>query len=131
MNTDRALEGRGDLTEKEYLKKLENLMASETASEEKSLADFGDMKYAEALAEFKKNNPGKTEQDFQDAIRRIPMESGGKVIDFAKYAKIKDPEVKEISLSELFSPNKTLASLNKDERAAVNKLLKLTFGRKD
>tara|TARA_R110000851_G_scaffold311760_1_gene472058 strand:- start:786 stop:1181 length:396 start_codon:yes stop_codon:yes gene_type:complete len=131
MNTDRALEGRGDLTEKEYLKKLENLMASETASEEKSLAEFGDMKYEEAKDKYLKNNPGKTEQDFQDAIRRIPMESGGKVIDFAKYAKIKDPEVKEISLSELFSPNKTLASLSKDERAAVNKLLKLTFGRKD
>ena len=36
MNTDKALEGRGDLTEKEYLKKLEGIMASETAAEEQS-----------------------------------------------------------------------------------------------
>tara|TARA_R100001377_G_C3149329_1_gene95709 strand:+ start:289 stop:684 length:396 start_codon:yes stop_codon:yes gene_type:complete len=131
MNTDRKLEGKGDLSEKEYLKKLENMFASETAAEERSLAEFGEMKYSEALNRYLENNPSKTEKDFQDSIRRIPMESGGKVIDFAKYAKIKDPDIKEISLSDLFSPNKTLASLNRKERDAVNKLLKLTFGRKD
>ena len=131
MNTDRRLEGRGDLTEKEYLKKLEDMFASETAAEERSLSEFGEMKYSEALNRYLENNPSKTEKDFQDSIRRIPMESGGKVIDFAKYAKIKDPDIKEISLSDLFSPNKTLASLNRKERDAVNKLLKLTFGRKD
>ena len=131
MNTDKRLEGKGDLSEKEYLKKLENMFASETAAEERSLAEFGEMKYSEALNRYLENNPSKTEKDFQDSIRRIPMESGGKVIDFAKYAKIKDPDIKEISLSDLFSPNKTLASLNRKERDAVNKLLKLTFGRKD
>jgi hypothetical protein len=29
----------------------------------------------------------------------------------------------------MFTPGKTLASLSKDERAAVNKLLKLTLGK--
>ena len=106
-------------------------MASETAAEEKALADFGDMKYGEALREFLKNNPDKTEEDFINAIRRIPMNSGGKVIDFAKYAKVEDSKVKELDLASLFTPGKTLSSLSKSERAAVNDLLKLTFGKKD
>jgi len=131
MTITKALEGKGTLEEKEYLKKLENLMASETAAEEKALADFGDMKYGEALREFLKNNPDKSEKDFQDAIIRIPLNSGGKVIDFAKYAKVEDSKVKELDLASLFTPGKTLSSLSKSERAAVNDLLKLTFGKKD
>ena len=93
MTITKALEGKGTLEEKEYLKKLENLMASETAAEEKRLSDFGDMEYGEALREFLKNNPDKSEKDFQDAIIRIPLNSGGKVIDFAKYAKVEDSKV--------------------------------------
>jgi len=81
---------------------------------------------------FLKNNPGKTEQDFIDeAIIRIPMESGGKILDFAKYAKSKDPKIKKLSLAELFTPGKTLAELTPQERETVNTLLKLTFGKKD
>jgi hypothetical protein len=131
MTITKALEGKGTLEEKEYLKKLENLMASETAAEEKGLSEFMDMKYEEALREFLKNNPDKSEKDFQDAIIRIPLNSGGKVIDFAKYAKVEDSKVKELDLASLFTPGKTLSSLSKSERAAVNDLLKLTFGKKD
>ncbi len=117
---DRILPGRGDLTERESLIKL----ASETAAEEKALSDFGDMEYEKALREFKKNNPDKTEEDFINAIRRIQMSSGGKVIDFAKFRKSKDPKVKEIDLASLFTPGKTLASLTESERDQVNLLLK-------
>ena len=131
MTITKALEGKGTLEEKEYLKKLENLMASETAAEEKGLSEFMDMEYGEALREFLKNNPDKSEKDFQDAIIRIPLNSGGKVIDFAKYAKVEDSKVKELDLASLFTPGKTLSSLSKSERAAVNDLLKLTFGKKD
>jgi hypothetical protein len=131
MKIEKALQGKGNLEEKEYLKKLENLMASETAAEEKSLSDFMDMKYDAALEKFLENNPGKTEKDFQEAIIRIPMESGGKVLDFAKYAKARDPKIKELDLASLFTPDKTLSSLTKSERAAVNKLLRLTLGSKD
>ena len=131
MTITKALEGKGTLEEKEYLKKLENLMASETAAEEKGLSEFMDMKYEEALRQFLKNNPDKSEKDFQDAIIRIPLNSGGKVIDFAKYAKAKDPKIKELDLASLFTPDKTLSSLSKSERDAVNNLLKLTFGKKD
>ena len=131
MTITKALEGKGTLEEKEYLKKLENLMASETAAEEKGLSEFMDMKYEEALRQFLKNNPDKSEKDFQDAIIRIPMNSGGKIIDFAKYAKVEDSKVKELDLASLFTPGKTLSSLSKSERTAVNDLLKLTFGKKD
>ena len=75
MSTDKALEGRGNLTEKEYLKKLENLTASESAAEEKSLSDFMDMKYEMALEKYLENNPGKSEEDFQNSIRTIKLGS--------------------------------------------------------
>ena len=124
---DNILPGRGDLTERESLIKL----ASETAAEEKALSDFGDMEYEKALREFKKNNPDKTEEDFINAIRRVQMSSGGKIIDFAKFRKSKDPKVKEIDLASLFTPGKTLASLSPEERDQVNMLLKLTLGKQD
>ena len=126
-NIEKRLEAKGDLSEKEKLIKL----ASESASEEKELSDFMDMKYQIALEKFLENNPGKTEKDFQQEIIRIPLESGGKVIDFAKYRKSKDPKIKEIDLASLFTPGKTLASLTESEREAVNNLLKLTLGKKD
>jgi|TARA_R100001443_G_scaffold29743_1_gene42995 hypothetical protein len=126
-NIEKRLEAKGDLSEKEKLIKL----ASESASEEKELSDFMDMKYQMALEKYLENNPGKTEKDFQLEIIRIPMENGGKVIDFAKYRKSKDPKIKEIDLASLFTPGKTLASLTESEREAVNNLLKLTLGKKD
>lgn len=126
-NIEKRLEAKGDLSEKEKLIKL----ASESAVEEKELSDFMDMKYQMALEKYLENNPGKTEKDFQQEIIRIPLESGGKVIDFAKYRKSKDPKIKEIDLASLFTPGKTLASLTESEREAVNNLLKLTLGKKD
>ena len=126
-NIEKRLEAKGDLSEKEKLIKL----ASESASEEKELSDFMDMKYQMALEKYLENNPVKTEKDFQLEIIRIPMENGGKVIDFAKYRKSKDPKIKEIDLASLFTPGKTLASLTESEREAVNNLLKLTLGKKD
>ena len=126
INVDKQMPSKGDLSEKNILLKL----ASETAAEEQSMSDFMDMKYEIALEKFLENNPGKTEDDFIE-IFRIPMESGGKVIDFAKYAKSKDPKIKGISLASLFTPWKTLADLTTAERDAVNRLLKMTFGKKD
>ena len=60
-NIEKRLEAKGDLSEKEKLIKL----ASESASEEKELSDFMDMKYQMALEKYLENNPGKTEKDFQ------------------------------------------------------------------
>jgi len=132
MTITKALESKGTLEEKEYLKKLENLMASETAAEEKRLSDFMDIEYEEALEIFLKNNPDKTEQDYIDqVIRRIPLKDGGKIIDFAKYRQNIKPRIKELKLSDVFTPETTLAELDEDQRATLNTLLKLTFGKKD
>ena len=127
FGVEKELPGRGDLSERENLLKL----ASESAAEEKSMSDFMDMKYQIALEKYLENNPGKTEKDFQEAIIRIPMQSGGKIINFSDYAKSKDPKIKEIDLASLFTPGKTLASLTNEERKAVNNLLKLTLGKND
>jgi len=126
-NIEKGLPALGDLSEIEKLK----FLASEDAAAEQSMSDFMDMKYEIALEKFLENNPNKTEDDFIDAIRRIPMETGGKIIDFAKYAKADDSKIKELDLASLFTPGKTLASLNVDERNAVNNLLKMTLGKKD
>ena len=126
-NIEKGLPALGDLSEIEKLKYL----ASEDAAAEQSMFDFMDMKYEMALEKFLENNPNKTEDDFIDVIRRIPMETGGKIIDFAKYAKADDSKIKELDLASLFTPGKTLASLNVDERNAVNNLLKMTLGKKD
>jgi hypothetical protein len=125
-NIEKELPAKGDLAETEQLMKL----ASESAAEEQNLSDFMDMKYQIALDKFLENNPDKTEKDFQDSIRRLSLESGGKVIKFSDY---KDPikKVKEIDLAGLFTPGKTLASLTSDERDVVNKLLRMTLGKKD
>jgi hypothetical protein len=132
MSITKKLESKGTLEEKEYLKKLEKLMASETAAEEKNMSDFMDMKYEEARDKYLKNNPGKTEQDYiEEIVRRVPLRDGGKIIDFAKYRKTKNPKIKELKLSDVFTPETTLAELDDNQRATLNTLLKLTFGKKD
>ncbi|MCH1612827.1 MAG: hypothetical protein L7S72_05980 [Flavobacteriales bacterium] len=124
---EKEMPGKGDLSEKEQLIKL----ASESAAEEKELSDFMDMKYEMALEKYLKENPGKTEDDYINAIRRISLESGGKVVDLNKYRKEKDVKIKELDLASMFTPDRTLSSLSSKERDAVNTLLKLTFGKKD
>jgi len=107
-------------------------VASETAAEEKYLSDFMDMSYEEALKNFKKNNPGATEDDFKESLKRLSLESGGKVIDFSKYKKDNDwykSKVRQLNLGSIFGPDRTLASLTDQERAAVQKLLRLTMGK--
>ena len=125
-NTDKVMPGSGDLSEKEFL----NKMASETAAEELKLQELMDMEYGEALLKFLDKNPGKTEDDFIELFR-VPMESGGKIIDFAAAAKAREPKVKKLSLGSLFAPGKLVSELTEAERDKVNLLLKMTFGNKD
>ena len=126
-NTDKIMPGSGDLSEKE---KLINLAMSETVAEELKLQEAMDMEYGEALLKFLDNNPGKTEDDFIELFR-VPMESGGKIIDFAAAAKAREPKVKKLSLGSLFAPGKLVSELTEAERDKVNLLLKMTFGNKD
>jgi len=125
---EKKLPSKGDGFVKEEIKKF----ASETLQEEKDMSDFMDMKYEMALEKFLENNPGKTEEDFiNEVIRRVPLRDGSKIIDFAKYRKTKNPKIKELRLSDVFTPETTLAELDDNQRATLNTLLRLTFGKKD
>ena len=107
-------------------------LASEDQQSEKDMSDFMDMKYEMALEKYLKNNPGKTEQDFiEEFIQRIPLKDGSKIIQFSKYKKTNTPKVKELRLSDLFTPETTLAELDENQKATLNALLRLTFGRKE
>jgi len=75
MTITKPLPGKGDLTEKEYLKKLENMVASETAEEEFKLdLETGLLKdFYEAL----KENPKLKFKDWYDNTQRQELNSGG------------------------------------------------------
>ena len=123
---EKALEGRGDLSEKEELLKL--------ADAEKERFDF-EIDLIQTLRE-KYKEERKDNQTFSDwlkskpddYLRRISMDKGGKVINFIDYAKMKEPKVKKLDLASLFADHaKTIASLTPQERDAVNDLLKRTM----
>ncbi len=67
----------------------------------------------------------------REDIIKISLKNGGKVIDFAKYAKSKPPKVKPISLSDIFDLNRTVSSLTPSERETLNWVLSRTFYKKD
>ena len=84
----------------------------------------------------KRKQPGESFIDWlqskpTDYFKRIELSGGGKVINFADYAKAKDSKVKEIDLASYFTPGKTLASLTEAEREVVNNLLRMSLGKKD
>ena len=123
---EKALEGRGDLSEKEELLKLADM--------EKERFDF-EIDLIQTLRE-KYKEERKDNQTFSDwlkskpddYLRRIYMDKGGKVINFIDYAKMKEPKVKKLDLASLFADHaKTIASLTPQERDAVNDLLKRTM----
>ena len=62
-----------------------------------------------------------------EQLKRLLLKDGGKVIDFLKYAKSKEPSIKKIDLASQFTPGKTLASLTDSERDLVNDLLRRTL----
>jgi hypothetical protein len=123
---EKALEGRGDLSEKDELLKLADM--------EKERFDF-EIDLIQTLRE-KYKEERKDNQTFSDwlkskpddYLRRISMDKGGKVINFIDYAKMKEPKVKKLDLASLFADHaKTIASLTPQERDAVNDLLKRTM----
>ena len=66
-------------------------------------------------------------------FKNIPIQlaEGGKVIDLQSYLKQKQkPRIKKLNLDSV-AIGKSLSELTEAERAAVNKLLRLTFGKGD
>ena len=67
----------------------------------------------------------------RETIIKLTLAGGGKVIDFSKYAKSKEPKVKTIDIGQYFDLGRTLSSLSKSERETLNWLLNKSFGGKD
>ena len=66
-------------------------------------------------------------------FKNIPLQlaEGGKVIDLQSYLKQKQkPRIKKLNLDSV-AIGKSLSELTEADRAAVNKLLRLTFGKGD
>ena len=125
-NVSKRLEGKGNLSEKKELLKL--------ADAEKERFDFETGLIQTLKEKFMEEREGnETFSDWlkskpDDYLRRISLDKGGKVINFADYAKMKEPKIKEINLASLFADQaKTIASLSPRERDAVNDLLKRTM----
>ena len=126
-NVEKALEGRGDLSEKDELQLLADA-EKERFDFETGLIQTLKEKYMEerreneTFSDWLKSKP-------DDYLRRISLDKGGKVINFADYAKMKQPKIKQLNLASLFADHaKTMASLTDKERDAVNDLLKRTLG---
>ena len=83
-----------------------------------------------------KREPGETfnswfERTPREEIIRLTLGSGGKVIDFAKYRKSKEPKIKKINLTDYFDLGRTLSSLSKSERETLNWILNKSLYPKD
>ena len=137
MSIDKRLEGKGSLNEKEYLDKLAaevRLMEkTKIADSEKYRRDF-EQEILQLLEEKfeKERKPGESYLDFikrqdPEELKRIGLKDGSKIVDFRKYSKSKEPEVKQLDLASQFTPGRPLASLTEAERDAVNMLLKLSL----
>jgi hypothetical protein len=92
---------------------------------------------SEAFDEAVENGFKGTREDFikslpEDELRQF-FNSGGKVIDFISEKSKRKPEksVRKLDLASQFAPDTTLAELDENQRATLNTLLKLTFGKKD
>ena len=65
-----------------------------------------------------------------DYFKRLSYAGGGKVIQFPlDLTKYKDIKPKEINLSGSFDKDRTIDSLSSDERALVNRLLRMSLGK--
>ena len=67
----------------------------------------------------------------RDEIIRLTLGSGGKVIDFTKYAKSKEPKIKTIDIGKYLDLGRTLSSLNQSERDTLKWILNKSLYKKD
>jgi len=58
---------------------------------------------------------------------RIIKKDGGKVVDFAKYAKGKEPKIKTIDIGKYFDLGRRLSSLSQSERDTLKWILNKSF----
>ena len=127
-NIDKILESKGDLKETKRLADLEK----EMFDVEQNLADTlkelfeKEKKPGQSLIDWMKSKP-------TDYFKRIQLSGGGKVINFADYAKGKDADskVRKLDIASHFKFGKTLSSLTDAEKDVVNNLLRMSLSKKD
>ena len=62
---------------------------------------------------------------------RTSLSGGGRVIDFTKYAKSKEPKIKTIDIGKYFDLARTMSSLNQSERDTLKWILNKSLYKKD
>ena len=127
-NIDKKLEAFGNNVETKRLADLEK----EMFDVEQNLADTlkelfeKEKKPGQSLIDWMKSKP-------TDYFKRIQLSGGGKIINFADYAKGKDADskVRKLDIASHFKLGKTLSSLTEAEKDVVNNLLRMSLGKKD
>ena len=127
-NIDKKLEAIGDLEETKRLADLEK----EMFDVEQNLADTlrelfeKEKKPGQSLIDWMKSKP-------TDFFKTIRLSGGGKVINFADYAKGKDADskVRQLDIASHFKLGKTLSSLTDAEKDVVNNLIRMSLGKKE
>ena len=127
-NIDKKLEAIGNLEETKRLADLEK----EMFDVEQNLADTlkelfeKEKKPGQSLIDWMKSKP-------TNYFKRIQLSGGGKIINFADYAKGKDADskVRKLDIASHFKLGKTLSSLTEAEKDVVNNLLRMSLGKKD
>ena len=123
-NIDKKLEAFGNNVETKRLADLEK----EMFDVEQNLADTlkelfeKEKKPGQSLIDWMKSKP-------TDYFKRIQLSGGGKVINFADYAKGKDADskVRQLDIASHFKLGKTLSSLTEAEKDVVNNLLRMSL----
>ena len=123
-NIDKKLEAFGNNVETKRLADLEK----EMFDVEQNLADTlkelfeKEKKPGQSLIDWMKSKP-------TDYFKRIKLSGGGKVINFADYAKGKDADskVRKLDIASHFKLGKTLSSLTEAEKDVVNNLLRMSL----
>ena len=126
-NVEKAMPGRGDGSIKIKLADLEKQEFDVFQNlADQIQEDFkNEKKPGESLIDWLKKKP-------DSYFQRIELKDGGNVFFISDYLKQKeDIPLKKIDLASYFAPGKTISSLTDAEREVVNKLLRMSLGKKD
>ena len=126
--TDKRLEAKGDLKEKEKLIQLAKYQEDIIFDIESEIIDSLNRAHKEEAPEMSFSDWLRTKD--KDYLLRLPLglKDGGNVISISSYLKQREkPKIKKLNLDSI-APNKAIADLSDAELAVVRQLLKMTFG---
>jgi hypothetical protein len=126
--TDKRLEAKGDLKEKEKLIQLAKDQEDIIFDIESEIIDSLNRAHKEEAPEMSFSDWLRTKD--KDYLLRLPLglNKGGVVVSISDYMKQREkPKIKKLNLDSV-APNKAIADLTDAELAVVRQLLKMTFG---